>query len=280
MTAPNAITLCADDYGLAPGVSLAIRQLIEQGRLQATGCMTQSRFWPDEARALKDLDGRADIGIHLTLTDQAPLGPMPRLAPDGKLPPLGTLLKLALTGRLDQAEIKAEFHRQYDAFEAGFGRPPDFLDGHHHVQQLPGIGAATLELWRHRMGRKGWIRSCVEPRAAIIARAVNPVRALIISELGRHFRRCLQVEGVPHNGSFRGVYDFSGRVPFAQLFRRFTDRPRLRTLMMVHPGFVDDALKAADSLTTQREEEYRFLASDECVLSMAQRGLTLSRLFP
>lgn len=274
-----AITLCADDYGLAPGVSHAIRALIGQGRLQATGCMTGSPHWPAAAAALKPLDGLADIGLHLTLTDQVPLGAMPALAPDGRLPSLPRLLKLALTRRLDHAEIAAELTRQFDAFEAHFGRPPDFLDGHHHVHQLPVIGDVVLSLWRRRMA-KGWVRSCVEPRAAIMARRVDPLRALVISELGYGFRRKLKAAGVPHNLSFRGVYDFSGRIPFAELFRRFTDKPGARSLMMAHPGLVDDALRAADSLTGQREVEFRFLGSDECALSLADRHLTLSRLLP
>ncbi|CAA7620395.1 ChbG/HpnK family deacetylase [Magnetospirillum sp. UT-4] len=275
-----AITLCADDYGLAPGVSDAIRALIGMGRLQATGCMTGSAHWPEAAAALKPLDGLADIGLHLTLTDQSPLGPMPALAPAGRLPPLPVLLKLALARRLDTAEIAVELERQIDAFEAAFGRPPDFLDGHHHVHQLPGIGEAVIGLWRRRLGGKGWFRSCVEPRAAIIARGVSPLRALVISELGQGFRRRLKSAGVPHNRSFRGVYDFSGRIPFDRLFERFTDRPGPRTLMMVHPGHVDAALEAADTLTHQREVEYRFLASDDMVRSLARRGLTLARLSP
>lgn len=278
--APSAITLCADDYGLAPGVSEAIRALITQGRLQATGCMTGSAHWPQAARLLKPLDGRADIGVHLTLTDQKPLGPMPHLAPGGKLPPISQLVTRSVTRRLDKAEIAAELTRQIDAFEAHFGRPPDFLDGHHHVHQLPVIGDVVLDLWRRRLGGRGWIRSCVEPWPAILARGIDPVRAVIISSLGLGFRRRLTALDVPHNTSFRGVYDFSNRRPFSQVFRIFTDRPGPRALMMVHPGFVDEDLTAADSLTGQREVEFAFLASDECALSLADRGLSLKRLFP
>ncbi|MBX9635230.1 MAG: ChbG/HpnK family deacetylase [Magnetospirillum sp.] len=279
-TALPAITLCADDYGFAPGVSHGIRILIEQGRLQATGCMTASPHWPEAARLLKPLDGKADLGIHLTLTDHAPLGAMPDLAPSGKLPSIGQLVKRAVTGRIDRAEIAAEFERQFESFVAHFGRTPDFLDGHHHIHQLPVIGEVTLDLWRRRLGPQAWVRSCVEPVPAILARRVDPIRAMIISALGLGFRCRLRAAGVPHNSSFRGVYDFSGRVPFGELFRRFTANPGPRGLMMVHPGFVDDALRAADSLTDQREAELAFLASDECALSLAQRGLSLKRLFP
>lgn len=276
----SRITLCADDYGLAPGLGVAIRDLIAQGRLHATGCMTGSPHFAAEAELLKPLQDCADVGLHITMTDQAPLGVLPDLAPGGRLPPLGTLLKRALTRRLDRAEIAAEINRQYDAFVAAFGRAPDFLDGHHHVHQLPVIRDAVLDLFTRRMGGKGWVRSCAEPHLMIRRRGISPLRAHVISELGRGFRRLLGAHGVPHNLSFRGVYDFSGKVPFDRLFRTFTDHPGKLALMMVHPGLVDDALKAADSLTGQREVEYRFLASDDCVRSLAERGITLSRLFP
>jgi predicted glycoside hydrolase/deacetylase ChbG (UPF0249 family) len=40
-TAPlRPIWLCADDYGIAPGVSKAIRDLVVRGRLNATSAMT------------------------------------------------------------------------------------------------------------------------------------------------------------------------------------------------------------------------------------------------
>ena len=273
------ITLCADDYGLAPGVGRAIRALIEAGRLQATGCMTGSPHWPDEAIALKALEGKAQFGVHLTLTDQHPLGQMPRLAPHGKLPSVGTIIKQALTRRLDREEITAELERQVDAFETAMGRAPDFLDGHHHVHQLPVVRDVVLDLWRRRLHPTGgWVRSCWENPLAILARGVDPVRAGIIALLGLRLRRMLKAAGAPHNRSFRGVYDFSGKVAYSDLFRRFTRSPAPRTLVMCHPGEVDDALKACEWLTGQREVEYRFLASDDCLTSLRERGIALSGL--
>ena len=116
MSSPSspAVTLCADDYGLAPGVSRAIRELIDQGRLQATGCTTGSPHWPAGGGALRPLDGRADVGIHLTLTEQVPLGPTPTLAPAGRSPKAPALIKRTLARRVDRAEIAAELERQFD----------------------------------------------------------------------------------------------------------------------------------------------------------------------
>lgn len=276
-----AVTLCADDYGLSPGVGRAIRELIARGRLQATGCMTGSPFWPAEAALLKPLDGRAAIGVHLTLTDQVPVGAMPTLAPGGRLPPLGALMKRAMLRRLDGLEIATELERQVDAFAAAFGRPPDFLDGHHHVHQLPVIREVVIDLWRRRLAPTGgWVRSCWESPAAILARGVSPLRAAVIGGTGLVLRRRLAAAGIPHNRSFRGVYDLTPRVPYAALFRAFTDRPGPATLVMCHPGFVDAPLRACDPVTDQREVEFRYLASDDCVLGLAARGVTLAPLRP
>ena len=274
----SAVTLCADDYGLAPGLGRAIRALIEQGRLQATGCMTGSPYWPDEAALLRPLEGKAEFGVHLTLTDHKPLGPMPGLAPDGRFPSVGSLVKRAVLRRLDKAEIAAELERQVDAFEASMGRAPDFLDGHHHAHQLPIIRDVVVDLWRRRLkARGGWVRSCWENPLSIARRGIDPIRATIIALLGLGLRRKLQAEGAPHNRSFRGVYDFSGKVAYGELFRIFTEAPPAGTLVMCHPGEVDEALRACEWLTDQREVEWRFLASDACALSLADRHTTLAR---
>src|SRR4051794_20452051 len=91
-SAPTPFVLCADDYGLSPGISSAIRDLIARGRLSAPSCMTMSPFWPDHASWLKPYADQVDVGLHLTLTAPPPLGSMPRTAPDGRLPPLPVLM--------------------------------------------------------------------------------------------------------------------------------------------------------------------------------------------
>ena len=73
------IWLCADDYGIAPGVNAAIRDLIARGRLNATSAMVVApSLTPREVAALDSLNAggghRAAIGLHLTLT--APFRPL------------------------------------------------------------------------------------------------------------------------------------------------------------------------------------------------------------
>ena len=75
---PRRIWLCADDYGAAPGVSGAIRELIARGRINATSIMVAApNFNSEEAAALAKLNSRekrAALGLHVTLT--RPLQPL------------------------------------------------------------------------------------------------------------------------------------------------------------------------------------------------------------
>lgn len=262
----RGIVLCADDYALAPGVSAAILALIDAGRLSATGAMTLSRFWPQHAEDLAERGGRADIGVHLTLTDQVPLGPMPLLAPEGRLPGLGRLIGLSLTGRLQtpaaQAEIAAELDRQVEAFAVRTGRAPDFLDGHQHAHQLRGIRHLVVEIAERRLAPGGYLRVCCDPPGRILRRPA-PLRALVIDALGRGFRRLVRRRGVPANDSFRGVRNFRPDEPLPDLFRRGLLGPGERPLMMCHPGHVDADLAKVDPVTGPRQGEYDFLAGQD-----------------
>ncbi len=275
---PQRLILCADDYALAPGVSRGILRLIERGRLTATSCMTVSRFWPEHSGWLKPHADTADVGIHLTLTALRPLGPMPQLCPDGRFPDIRDLTVASWLGRLDRGEIAAELARQLDAFEQHFGRPPALVDGHQHVHQLPVVRDAVLELWKRRLSDSGaWLRLTDEPMSAVFARGVERTKAAIISVLGHAFGRMVRAQKLPANDSFTGVHDFSGRVPYGQMFERFLARAGDRHLVMCHPGYVDDDLKSVDDVTAAREEELAFFESAAFPEMVARHGLVLAR---
>ena len=87
--------LCADDFALTDGVSRAILDLLERGKLTATGAMTNCPHWRRLAPELASFAGQADLGLHLNLTCAAPLSEMPRLAPGGALPKLNEVARAA-----------------------------------------------------------------------------------------------------------------------------------------------------------------------------------------
>src|ERR687897_2242567 len=148
----HSVVLCADDFGLADGVSRGIVELAAMGRLSATGAMTNMPGWR-RAADLTPLKGRIGIGLHLNLTTGSPLGPMPNLAPSGGFPPLKELLPKALRRGLNGDEIAGEIGRQLDAFEEAHGEPPSFIDGHQHVHVLPAIRGALFRV----LGERGYV---------------------------------------------------------------------------------------------------------------------------
>ncbi|ATE62376.1 ChbG/HpnK family deacetylase [Thauera sinica] len=283
MAAPSRlrpIVICADDYGLAPGVSDAIAGLIAAGRLSATSCMTALPDWRRAAAPLREIivGAPADVGLHLTLTDQAPLGRARGLAVAGRLPPLGRLLPRALARGLPAEGVADELRAQLDAFEDAWGAPPDYVDGHQHVHVLPGVREALVAelLRRYPVGRV-WVRDCVEAPSRCLRRGESVAKSLFIGALGRGLRKRLRATGIPANDGFSGLHDFSAARPFGDKMRRFLRALGPRPLLHVHPGRVDAALLACDALTTPREAELAYLASDEFAGDLAAAGVRPAR---
>ncbi|TWB17001.1 hypothetical protein FBZ89_112159 [Nitrospirillum amazonense] len=277
------VILNADDYGLSPGVSQGILALIRQGRLSGTSCMTATPFWPQHAPWLTEVADRADIGLHLTLTDQQPAGPCPALAPGGRFGSVGDLMIRSLTGRLSgtavQADLRAEIERQLDLFEAHAGRPPSHVDGHQHVHLLPGVRGLVLDAVARRYSRGSvYIRDCAEPMAAVLARGVDSVKALIIASLARGLGAAAVRRGIPTNRGFRGVYDFGPGRDFPALMAKFLAPARDRVLIMVHPALPDEVLAGLDPVVASRQVEQAYLSGDAFARLLEKMGVRLGRL--
>lgn len=272
--------VCADDYGLAPGVNEAIAGLIAAGRLSATSCMVGLPDWRPGVATLREAIARspADVGLHLTLTGQRPLSPAPRLAPGGRLPGLGKLLPRALARQLPADEVKDEIRAQLDAFEDAWGGPPDYVDGHQHMHLLPTVREALVEeIARRYPAGSVYARDCRERPLTILSRGVAVGKALFLTWLGGGFAGLARQAGIPMNQGFAGLHDFSGRVPFRQLMQAFLRHPGPRPLIHVHPGRVDAALRERDSLTSPREAELAYLASGDFQEDLAAARVAVAR---
>jgi len=272
------VVLCADDYGVAPGVGVAIRDLIGRGRLSATSCMVVTESWPAEAALIKPFIDKADIGLHLTLSDQRACLDAAHLAPDGRFRPLSRVILASLARAIPAAEIRSEILAQLERFEAAMGRPPDFIDGHQHVHQLPVVRDVLLDLFETRLkGRGTFVRYCDEPLDAIARHGVAPLRAAVISLLGRGFARSGRALGIPGNRRFRGVRSFDPGEDPAAFFARFLAAPSDGLLVMCHPGLPDAILAALDPVTEPRRAEYEFLKSDAFAALLDRAGVRLGR---
>jgi predicted glycoside hydrolase/deacetylase ChbG (UPF0249 family) len=272
------VWLVADDYGISPAVNAAIRDLVARGRLNATSVMVvapsfeRSELMP--LAALNSAATRVAIGLHLTLT--APFRPLSagfQPVRRGAFFPLGTLMGRALLGRLDRAALAAEIASQLAAFHAAFGRPPDFVDGHQHVQLLPLIGETLLGAMKEAAPH-AWVRQCGSAVAPL--RRLSDPKGLLLDRLSRRFRARAETLGIRTNPAFAGTYDFGAKLPIAELFPQFLDGLPDGGVIMCHPGRVDDELERLDPLTDLREREYAYLAGDEFAALLRQQGVALA----
>jgi predicted glycoside hydrolase/deacetylase ChbG (UPF0249 family) len=276
--APRRIWLCADDYGLSPGVNRAIRELLGRGRINATSVMVVGpAIGRDEVEALQAAiaeQPRCAIGLHATLT--APFAPLTmhfRPLHGGIFLPLGKKLRHSLLRRHDREILRAELAAQLSAFAELFGRPPDYVDGHQHVQLFPQVRDEFLAAVK-AAAPDAWVRQCGRDRP--LAERLGTPKALLLDLLSAQFRSRAARANIAFNPAFAGAYDFLRQSDFDALMRGFLESMPDGGLIMCHPGFVDETLISLDPFTDQREREHAFLASDGFLELLATNRMTLN----
>ncbi|MBC2664034.1 ChbG/HpnK family deacetylase [Novosphingobium flavum] len=240
---------------MSQGVSEAIARLARGRCINAISCMAAMPRWAEDARLLDGIEkvdcgsaGRVQVGLHLVLASERPLGPMSCTLPDGKLPGPDRMLVLTLLGKVDMDEVVAEIDRQFDAFVAARGMAPDFVDAHQHVHLYPGIRKAVIDATR-RHAPEAWVRV---PEDSLPAMLLRPWRGKAIGSaihsLG--FRSQLRRAGLRANRSFAGHYDFSG--PYRNQLGTFLRYGSGAHLVMCHPGAGE---AEGDTLAAARQTE-------------------------
>lgn len=246
----QSLILCADDYALHPRVDEAVQQLARAGRLSATSCMSTSPRWHQAAPALRDLRPALAVGLHFNLTDDhGGAHPAHRLR---------AVMALAYTRRHDQAHWQGLWRQQLDAFEAAMGSAPDFIDGHQHVHQLPGVRDALLAELQQRYAGQAlpWLRST----APVAGQWRNP-KALVIALLGGWAAtRQWQRAGVVTNQGFAGVYGFDAATAaqYGARMRQWLAQADGGSLLMCHPATAE---VPGDAIGQQRPVEFAYLMS-------------------
>jgi predicted glycoside hydrolase/deacetylase ChbG (UPF0249 family) len=279
MSPSAAFALCADDFALSPAVTQGILEALAAGRLTATSAMTTQKNWPAAARAFRELSPDADLGLHFNLTLGRPLSEMPSFAPNGAFPTMNAIVPAAWRRALPRGEIRNELRRQLDSFEEAFGAPPDFVDGHQHVQVLPGIADDLIaELCARGLAGRTWLRDSADRPKRIFARGRHWGKALTVAGLARGFRAKAKAAGFRLNDGFAGFSDFDPEGDYAADFATYLRAPGARPLVMCHPGHVDEELARLDPVTDSRETELAFLLSGRFVETLDAACAKLARL--
>jgi predicted glycoside hydrolase/deacetylase ChbG (UPF0249 family) len=262
------IVVCGDDFGMNADIDEGMIALAGMGRLSAVSCLALGASFAANAPRLALLD--VDAGLHVNFTES--------LHPDAEpLPGLGRLIFDAYAGRLDPAWIDARLARQFDAFEVAMGRAPDYVDGHRHVHQLPGVRERLLLLLKRRYGEnRPWLRQTAPGMQSGIPLR-EAVKARVIGALGgAALARAAREHGLRTNRRLLGVYGFDGgRRRYADLLQNGLVNARDCDLLMCHPA-VD--CKDGSALSRQRRAEFDVLASPKLGDWLNVNGVRIARL--
>ncbi len=269
MEAPRRLAVCADDFGLSPGIGDAVVELSRAGRLTATSCLVNGPHWPREAERLRSLPAVVERGLHFNLTEGAPLSPSLR-AVWPALPALPRLLRDALLWRLPLAAIAQEWRAQWEAFVNATGRVPDFVDGHQHVHHLPGVRDIVLAGVAGVAGAPGTV--AVRSTAHLPGPGSGVKRAVIAFSGGRVLERALRARGVPHNTVLLGAYDFRGADYRSRMQAWLRAVPAHGGLLFCHPARIGEP---GDPIAAARVREAAYLRSDDFADDLRSAGVSL-----
>ncbi len=260
------LILCADDFAFSRQTSETIAALARAGKLNATSCMAVMPGWTDDAELLRDLPSHVEVGLHLTLTGEVPLTHMPETAPDGVLPDIDPLCRLAARHLIALDEIAREVRAQFDAFIGVLGRPPAFVDGHQHAHALPGIREIVLAETARR-APAAWVRDCTDGVLAMLSRPFVG-KAIGSAYHCRGLRQDAARHGLRCNEGFAGHYDFAR--DYGTILPKFLRRPGKMHLVMCHPGA---GHRDGDAIAAARPREAAALQAAAIADMAATEGL-------
>jgi predicted glycoside hydrolase/deacetylase ChbG (UPF0249 family) len=210
--------------------------------------------------------------------------------------PLPRIIGLSLLRALPREPLLRAIRTQLDAFEDVWGAPPDFVDGHQHVHQLPQVREALLAELVHRYGSTQggglpWLRLTRPPRQGSVG-----IKQRIIESLGAHgLERRAREQGFRLNGALLGVYGFDqGPQGYAQRLAGWLAQAREGDVLMMHPALpralkgltaTSSAASPADPIAFAREVEYTVLRENgrtQLALHGVQAGRmsTVSSMLP
>jgi chitin disaccharide deacetylase len=277
----------ADDLGWTEGVNRGIAEAHRQGLVTSTSLLANG---PAFASALEIARANPElgVGVHLNLSDGRPTA-TPEKVPglvnnSGNLEggPENLLLRVA-SRSLSVEEVEQEWDAQISKVRDS-GIEPSHLDGHKHVQMLPGLFEVAL-----RLAKKHGIR------AIRISHEESKLRSALASSgdqrTGVVWKQGVQARGLKllardaremadHAGLVTADY-FCGIAQTGVLTREGVEQllsilPEGTTELMCHPGYADEQLRrTATRLQQSRQTELHIFTDAQIRKLVATKGIRL-----
>lgn len=225
----------ADDFGISESVNQGIVDAHRRGIVTSTSVMANGAAF-EHAVALAKGCPTLDVGVHLTLTEEAPVGePAAGLVgANGRFPPHALQFAARYAaGKIPLRAVRAELHAQIRRV-LDRGLPVSHLDGHQHVHVLPGIARVVAELAKANGIRT--VRYPAERVRGYMLRNLAGARRLAEQIALGAFCALSPLRELKRIDEFVGFY-FGGRLDEANLATVLAGLPPGRTAeLMCHPG--------------------------------------------
>ena len=276
----------ADDLGWTQGVNRGIAEAHRNGIVTSTSLLANGCAFEEGVQSALQ-SPRLGVGVHLNLSDGKPLAPASQvkslLDENGNFSGGPETLLFRLTAKsLDAREVELEWNAQIEKVRAA-GIHPTHLDGHKHVQMLPGLFAVAL-----RLAKKHGIEAVrVSHEASSLRAALNSggqlaglilkqgVQARGLKLLARDARKMAERAGIAAADYFCGIAQ-TGVLTKKGIQQMLASLPEGTTELMCHPGYADAELeKSATRLQKSRQTELEILTDKEIRKSIAVLGIRL-----
>ena len=277
----------ADDLGWTEGVNRGILEAHRKGLVTSTSLLANGRAFASAATIARG-NPELGVGVHLNLSDGPPAAPAEKVAGllnkkrELREGPESLLIRMA-SRSLPYQEVEIEWDAQIRKIQAA-GISPTHLDGHKHVQMLPGLFEIALRLAKKydiaaiRVSHEeSMLRSALTSgkgqSTSVLIRQGVQARGLKL--LARDAREMAAHAAIATTDYFCGIAQ-TGVLTRKGVEQLLENLPDGTTELMCHPGYSDDELRDTSTrLQESRQVELKILTDTAIRKLVATRGIRL-----
>jgi chitin disaccharide deacetylase len=277
----------ADDLGWTEGVNRGIADGHRKGLVTSTSMLANGRAFASAVEIAR-ANPVLGVGVHLNLSDGPPSASATTVS--GLLNSAGNLeggpenWLLRIVGRnLPLEEVEREWDAQIQKIRDA-GIQPTHLDGHKHVQMLPGLYEIALRLAK----KHGMAAICVSHEESKLRTALSSageqntgvvlkqgVQARGLKLLARDARDMADHAGLATADYFCGIAQ-TGVLTREGVEQLLASLPDGTTELMCHPGYADEELRRTGTrLQESRQTELAILTDPRIRKLVATKGIRL-----
>ena len=277
----------ADDLGWTEGVNRGIAEAHRNGIVTSASLLANGAAFASGVEMARTTPGLG-VGVHLNLSDGEPVAERELvttlLNDKGELEgrPESLLLKLARRS-VSVQEIEQEWDAQIQKVRDS-GVEPTHLDGHRHVQMLPGLfeivlrlakkhGIAAVRISHEESSLRAALSAGAKQKGTVVMKQGVQARGLKL--LAPDAREQAERAGIAAADYFCGIAQ-TGELTKEGVLHLLEILPEGTTELMCHPGYMDDDLaKSATRLQASRQTELAILTDTQVRNLVASQGIRL-----